>query len=158
MKLLSLFVLLLLLSCNEKKPTEITTKESHLGLLWSYDTQNVSAPFAEPLIENNHLFITGGLALHKIKYSDGSRVWYSPTQGTASVLQNARFIHNEQTVISLKPNFIVGFSKENGTIQWETQIADSLYLLDIGMGAKFNESAFYTSTLGYIFDVNINPT
>jgi outer membrane protein assembly factor BamB len=154
---MKLFFLLtaLVWSCT-KSNFNSQTKESHLGLLWSYDTESVSAPFAEPLLLDDAIFITGGLAMHKVSNSDGSRIWLSRTEGTASSLQNARIIYNEQTVVGLKPNFIVGFSKENGTIQWEIQIADSLYLYTISLGALFKTTAYYTSVQGYLFDIDIN--
>ena len=154
---MKLFFLLtaLVWSCT-KSNFNSQTKESYLGLLWSYDTESISAPFAEPLLLDDAIFITGGLAMHKVSNSDGSRIWHSRTEGSASSLQNARIIYNEQTVVGLKPNFIVGFSKENGTIQWETQIADSLYLYTISLGALFKTTAYYTSVQGYLFDIDIN--
>jgi len=152
----ALFIIYFFISCNTPANNS-ETKESHLGLLWSYFTEYSSAPNAEPLLENDAIFVTGGLGLHKVSNNDGRRIWYSPTEGTASSLFNYRFIFDENTIVGLKPDFVVGFTKETGAIKWETNIADSTFLLDIGMGAKYQNTAYYTSsTYGYIIAIDMD--
>ena len=155
MKFISIICLILTYSCNRANPSNPETKESHLGLLWSYFTAFSSAPLAEPLLDNNFVYITGGLGLHKVSNIDGSRNWFTSTDGTASSLLNFRFIQDDENVIGLKPNYIVAFNKQNGQLSWEINIPDSIYLYEYGLGARFNESAFFTGDHGYIIELDI---
>lgn len=144
--LIIILTMLIIGSCSKSDPLYDETKEPQMGLLWSYDTEHSSAFLGEPLLLDKYVFISGGLGLHKVSNVDGTRIWYSPTEGTASSLFNFRFNHDDKTIIGLKPDYVVGFDKETGAIQYETHIADSIHLLDIGLGAKFQNIAFYTSS------------
>jgi outer membrane protein assembly factor BamB len=145
-----------ILSCGKHENPINQNKEPHLGLLWGYNTEFVSSFLGAPKLIDEFIYISGGLGLHKVSNISGDRIWFTPVQGTESSLMSERFISNEVTILATKPNNIFGFDLNNGTIKWNTIIPDSMYLLPIGMGAKFDNSAYYTSVQGYIFDIDIN--
>jgi len=145
-----------ILSCGKHENPSNPNKESSLGLLWGYNTEFVSSFLGAPKQVDEFIYISGGLGLHKVSNISGDRIWFTPVEGTESSLMSERFISNEATILATKPNNIFGFDLNNGTIKWNTIIPDSMYLLPIGMGAKYQESAYYTSVQGYLFDIDIN--
>ncbi|TNE74240.1 hypothetical protein EP331_02305 [bacterium] len=141
-------------SCSKSNLKE-EPKEPDLRLLWSYNTEHSSAPKAEPLLINENVYITGGLALHKVSNKDGSRVWINNVDGTASSLKNYRFIENGNVIIGMQPKKIHGFDLESGENKWTILFPDSIDILELGLGAKFGDFGYFNALNGYISKVNI---
>jgi len=153
MKLIIIFLFSFVASCEKDHSQNL--KESQLGLLWSYFTEFSSAPTAEPLLIDNAIFITGGLALHKVSNLDGSRIWMKSISGTASSLRNDRFVYNENTIIGLQPYKIHAFDMALGDEVWTTVFPDSLNLYTLSMGARFENTAYYNTVRGYLLKVDM---
>ena len=150
----AIFFVHVLTSCNT--PANNSEKKvPQMMLLWSYFTEYSSAPTAEPLIIDNAVFITGGLALYKVSNLDGSRLWVTTISGTASSLRNDRFVYNENTIIGLQPYKIHAFDMALGDEDWTTVFPDSLNLYTLSMGARFENTAYYNTVRGYLFKVDM---
>jgi outer membrane protein assembly factor BamB len=154
--LIIILTMLIIGSCSKSDPLYNETKEPQMGLLWSYDTEHSSAPKAEPVLENGSVFITGGLNLHKVSNDSGSRIWVTPIEGSASSLRNYRFIYNDSAIIGLQPNKIHGFNMENGNLTWTITFPDSIDMLELSMGARLGNYAYYNALNGYIIKADIN--
>ena len=156
MKYIFLFFIAVVFATCSKPTTNPETKESHLGLLWSYFTEYSSAPSAEPIIENNHIYITGGPGMHKVDYTTGTRIWFSKYEGSASSLRNYGFTHNDALVVGMIPNTIIGFKKNDGEIKWQTSIPDTVDLYTIAVSQQFNNISYHSSSRsGYLFAVSM---